>query len=101
MASVVICFYNEALSALLRTVRSVLDRTPARLLHEVILVDDDSDFGKERRARGRGASAAVPRSLRGHAVGGSALGARSRRSQPQGSARLVCAGRSGGSCGTW
>uniref|UniRef100_A0A4W3JME1 UDP-N-acetyl-alpha-D-galactosamine:polypeptide N-acetylgalactosaminyltransferase 11 (GalNAc-T11) n=1 Tax=Callorhinchus milii TaxID=7868 RepID=A0A4W3JME1_CALMI len=43
-ASIIICFYNEALSALLRTVHSVLDRTPAHLLHEIILVDDHSDF---------------------------------------------------------
>lgn len=41
-ASVVVCFYNEAWSALLRTVHSVLRRTPRRLLHEVILVDDNS-----------------------------------------------------------
>lgn len=41
----VICFFNEALSALLRTVHSVLDRTPPVLLHEIILVDDYSELG--------------------------------------------------------
>lgn len=41
--SVVICFYNEAPSALMRTVYSVLDRTQSSILHEIILVDDCSD----------------------------------------------------------
>lgn len=42
-ASVVIIFNNECLSSLLRTVWSVLDRTPKQLLHEVVLVDDASN----------------------------------------------------------
>ena len=45
-SSVIICFFNEALSVLLRTVHSVLDRTPENLLYEIVLVDDGSNLGK-------------------------------------------------------
>ncbi|KAG9469260.1 hypothetical protein GDO78_020931 [Eleutherodactylus coqui] len=41
--SIVIAFYNEAASTLLRTVHSVLETTPDILLEELILVDDYSD----------------------------------------------------------
>ncbi len=43
-ASVVVIFNNERLSALLRTVWSVLRMSPERLLHEVVLVDDGSNI---------------------------------------------------------
>lgn len=45
--SVVFIFVNEALSVILRSVHSVVNHTPAHLLKEIILVDDNSDSGKD------------------------------------------------------
>nr|XP_023017071.1 polypeptide N-acetylgalactosaminyltransferase 35A-like [Leptinotarsa decemlineata] len=42
-ASIIVCFYNEHYQTLLRTIHSILNRTPSHLLEEVILVDDQSD----------------------------------------------------------
>ncbi|KAK4292592.1 hypothetical protein Pmani_034656 [Petrolisthes manimaculis] len=42
-ASVVVCFFREEHAALLRTIHSILDRTPTHLLHEIVLVDDTDD----------------------------------------------------------
>ena len=41
-ASVVIVFFDEPLSTLLRSVASVLHRSPPEQLHEIVLVDDGS-----------------------------------------------------------
>lgn len=44
-ASVIIIFYNEPWSVLLRTVHSVLKGSPPHLLKEIILIDDHSEEG--------------------------------------------------------
>uniref|UniRef100_A0A914ZUK7 Polypeptide N-acetylgalactosaminyltransferase n=1 Tax=Parascaris univalens TaxID=6257 RepID=A0A914ZUK7_PARUN len=49
-ASVVIIFTDEAWSPLLRTVHSVINRSPLHLLHEVILVDD---FSQREELKGK------------------------------------------------
>lgn len=43
-ASIIICYYNEAPSALLRTIYTVMKRSPIELIEEIIVVDDYSNL---------------------------------------------------------
>lgn len=49
-ASVVIIFHNEAWSPFIRTIHSVYNRSPMKLLHEIVLLDDASDRGNAAMA---------------------------------------------------
>ncbi|XP_005100984.1 N-acetylgalactosaminyltransferase 7 isoform X2 [Aplysia californica] len=43
-ASVILVFFNEGWSTLVRTVHSVINTSPPKLLKEVVLIDDGSDY---------------------------------------------------------
>lgn len=49
--SVILIFMNEALSIIQRAITSIINRTPSRLLKEIILVDDFSSNGEQRDQR--------------------------------------------------
>lgn len=44
-SSVIIVFHNEGWSTLMRTVHSVIKRTPRKYLAEIVLIDDFSNKG--------------------------------------------------------
>ena len=47
-ASIIIPYFNEHWTTLMRTVHSVVNRSPPELIVEIILVDDASTKGKSR-----------------------------------------------------
>ncbi|VDL81293.1 unnamed protein product [Nippostrongylus brasiliensis] len=43
-ASIIVCYFNESPSVLIRMVNSILDRTPLDLIQEILLIDDGSEW---------------------------------------------------------
>ncbi|NWW43721.1 GLT13 acetylgalactosaminyltransferase, partial [Pedionomus torquatus] len=66
--SVVIVFHNEAWSTLLRTIYSVINRSPHRLLAEIVLVDDASERVSVKIIRMEQRSGLIRARLRGAAA---------------------------------
>uniref|UniRef100_A0A5S6QKQ8 Glyco_trans_2-like domain-containing protein n=1 Tax=Trichuris muris TaxID=70415 RepID=A0A5S6QKQ8_TRIMR len=64
--SLIINYYNEALSVLIRMVNGIIQRTPAKLLHEILLIDDNSDrdFACEEKLREYASMASWPKVVR-------------------------------------
>lgn len=52
-ASIICVFHNEPLPMILRTVYSILIRTPPKLLNEIVLVDDCSTHGEFKTLKSR------------------------------------------------
>ncbi|KAK6037262.1 hypothetical protein COOONC_25233 [Cooperia oncophora] len=42
-ASIIVCYFNESPSVLIRMVNSIIDRTPLDLIQEILLIDDGTE----------------------------------------------------------